>query len=44
MIEVVNIEENNDGSADITFNMSMEELKVFARIGLLKVLQDEVEN
>jgi hypothetical protein len=43
MIEVESITENEDGSADVLFNMTQDELLVFAKIGLLKVLTDSTK-
>ena len=40
MIKILEFKENEDGSADISFEMSQDELKEFAKIGILKVLVD----
>lgn len=40
-IEVVSFAENEDGSANVVFDMDKEALETFAKIGLLKVLTDE---
>lgn len=40
-IEVVNIVENEDGSANIILNMSMDYLIEFAKVGLVAVLKEK---
>jgi predicted metal-dependent RNase len=41
-IEVVSINEQEDGSAIISFDMDIETVKLFAGIGLKKVLMDSI--
>lgn len=43
MIKIENITDNADGSCDIKFNMDQDDLVVFAKIGLLKVLTDAAQ-
>jgi hypothetical protein len=42
-IEVVSFVENEDGSANVVFDMDKEALETFAKIGILKVLTDEAK-
>lgn len=44
MMTVEEIIENEDGSANVIFNMTQEELVQFAQIGLLKILKDSVKD
>ena len=44
ILEVLNIEDNDDGSATIIVDMDQETLKKFASIGIIKVLKDSVED
>jgi hypothetical protein len=41
--DVVSITDRDDGSADMVLDMDQETLKVFARVGILKVLTDAAE-
>ena len=41
-IQVVKIIENDDGSATVVFDMDQELIKLFAEIGLRKVLMDSI--
>ena len=43
-IEVVSVNENEDGSMSVTFDMDQESVIAFAKIGLLKVLIDSVKD
>jgi len=43
IIEVESIEELEDGSASIVFSMDNETLKLFAGIGIKKVLMDSIQ-
>lgn len=42
-IEVVSFVENEDGSANVVFDMDKEAVETFAKIGILKVLTDEAK-
>jgi len=42
-IEIIDIKEQEDGSAILTIDMCSDALKLFASIGLLKVLTDATE-
>lgn len=42
-MEVLDIKEQEDGSAILTLDISEFELKYFAEIGILKVLKDGME-
>ena len=44
ILEVLDIKDNDDGSATITVDMDQETLKTFAGIGILKVLKDSAED
>lgn len=44
MITITNIEEHEDGSCSMTFNMDDKSLIEFAKIGLIKVLKDSAES
>lgn len=44
ILEVLNIEDNDDGSATLTVDMDQETLKKFASIGIIKVLKDNAED
>jgi len=44
ILEVLNIEDNDDGSATLTVDMDQETLKKFASVGIIKVLKDSVED
>lgn len=44
ILEVIDIKENNDGSATITVDMDQETLKIFAGIGIVKALKDSAED
>jgi len=43
-IEVVSVNENEDGSMSVTFDMDQEFVIAFAKIGLLKVLIDSAKD
>jgi hypothetical protein len=43
-IEVVSVNENEDGSMSVTFDMDQESVIAFAKIGLLKVLIDSAKD
>jgi hypothetical protein len=43
-IKIGDIIEHADGSATIAFEMNFESMKVFAAIGLLKVLEDNAKD
>lgn len=40
-MDVIAIDDNDDGSATLTIDIDYETLKAFAKIGILKVLTDE---
>ena len=40
-IEVVSFVENEDGSANVVFELDKQSVEIFTKIGLLKVLTDE---
>jgi len=40
MIKILETKDNDDGSSDILFSMSNQEIMIFAKIGLEKVLLD----
>ena len=42
-IEVVSFVENEDGSANVVFDMDKEAVETFTKIGILKVLTDEAK-
>lgn len=42
-LEIVSIEDNDDGSATVVFDVDQETLKHFAGIGLLKIIRDSAE-
>ena len=43
MIKVVEWKENEDGSADVTFEMSEEEKEQFAAIGILQCIKEGIK-
>lgn len=43
-MDIINIEDQEDGSAIMSVNLSQEELVTFAKIGLLKVLTDSAND
>lgn len=43
-MQIVEIKDNDDGSATVTFDMSPELLKFFAEIGIRKAIMDTVAN
>lgn len=43
-MQIVEIKDNDDGSATVTFDMSPAFLKFFAEVGILKVIMDSVAN
>ena len=43
-MQIVEIKDNDDGSATVTFDMSPELLKFFATIGIRKAIMDFVDN
>lgn len=44
ILEVIDIKDNDDGSATIIVNMDQETLKTFAGIGIIKALKDSAED
>jgi hypothetical protein len=43
MIEIVEWKENEDGSADVIFEMSEEEKEKFASIGILQCIKEGIK-
>jgi len=43
MIRIVNWEENEDGSANVVFEMSEEEKEQFAAIGILQCIKEGIK-
>ena len=43
-IEVVSVNENEDGTMSVTFDMDQESVIAFAKVGLLKVLIDAAKD
>jgi hypothetical protein len=41
-IEVVSVVENEDGSANVVFDMDVEAKETFLRLGIMKALMDSV--
>lgn len=42
-IEVVTIDENEDGSADVVFNMDEESISALLRLGIITALRNGIE-
>lgn len=42
-IEVIKVVDNEDGSAEVEFEMDSEALRAFAKIGVLKAISDAVK-
>ena len=42
-IEVISITDNDDGTAEMVFDMDMRTMKVFAKYGLVTILREEAE-
>ena len=42
-MEIINVIDNPDGSANLEIDMSQEEMRLFMEIGLNKILADYVE-
>lgn len=43
-MQIVEIKDNDDGSATVVFDMSSDLIKFFAEIGIRKVIMDSVAN
>ena len=43
MVEVIDWKDNDDGSADVTFNINKEEEVVFTKIGMLHCIKEGIK-